>query len=186
MYRGMSAGARLAARPANMSAAVMSDCFVTPSFSRTRTYGAGAIEAADERLAEEVKANRAHRKKVVAHGEGVKNFQRSKADQEAYDQTPEGIEEQIAEARRRRKWLEEEVEKAKLLELALMKKQKMALEKKKKAKDRESAKEAMERKLKAAFVRKLEESGGKPAGVSKSVPPKKAPASMQRKKEGVE
>jgi hypothetical protein len=100
--------------------------------------------------------------------------------------TPEGIEEQIAEARRRRKWLEEEVEKAKLLELALMKKQKMALEKKKKAKDRESAKEAMERKRKAAFARKLEESGGKPAGVSKSVPPKKAPASMQRKKEGVE
>jgi hypothetical protein len=36
MYKRMSAGARLAARPANMTAVVMSDCSVNPSFARTR------------------------------------------------------------------------------------------------------------------------------------------------------
>ena len=60
-----------------------------------------------------------------------------------------------------------------------------AMEVKQKVKQQEKVKETMDRKRKAAFARKLEESGGKPGGVAKLISPRqspeKAPASMQRK-----
>jgi predicted RNase H-like nuclease (RuvC/YqgF family) len=165
-----------------MTAAVIGNHSVTPSFVRTRMYGANVREEADDGLFEAVKANRAYRKQVAAKREEAQSVQRAKAEQEAYDESVEGIDEQISKARRRRQWLKEELEKAELLEAALMKKKKQkALDVKKKVKERENAKEALERKRKAAFARKLEESGGKPGGVTKSISPKKAPASMQRK-----
>jgi predicted RNase H-like nuclease (RuvC/YqgF family) len=164
-----------------MTAAVIGNHSVTPSFVRTRMYGANVREEADDGLFEAVKANRAYRKQVAAKREEAQSVQRAKAEQEAYDESVEGIDEQISKARRRRQWLKEELEKAELLEAALMKKKQKALDVKKKVKERENAKEALERKRKAAFARKLEESGGKPGGVTKSISPKKAPASMQRK-----
>jgi hypothetical protein len=171
--------------PANITTAVLSEHSVTPSFGRTRMYGAGLCEEADERLLEELKANRAYHKQVATKREEAQSVQRAKATQEAYDQPAGSIDEQIFKARRRRQWLKDELEKVKLIEAGLLKKKQKALDVKKKVKDRENAKEAMERKPRAAFARKLEESGGKPDGVMKSISPhqspKRAPASMQRK-----
>ncbi|KAF1842287.1 uncharacterized protein K460DRAFT_409702 [Cucurbitaria berberidis CBS 394.84] len=174
MYKGMSRNAATWARPIDMSAAVLQDPTAMRAYTgNSRMYGAGAREAADERLNEEVKARHAARR-------GVAGRQQRTTDQNVHDNSLAVIDEQLADARRRREFLEEELEKAKAIEDTLKRKRAKAVSNNN-VQHLEKGKAEKERMRQAAFKRKLEESGGKPSGVTKRASPSKVPAAIVRK-----
>jgi hypothetical protein len=141
-------------------------------------YGAGACEAADERLLEEVRARRLASNQAKARRQVIAN-------QKAHDESAESINKQLAELRSRRQFLEDELKKNKAEEAALLRKAKRASEVKKKVGEMETVKEEKERRRKAAFEAKKKGMGAKPTGITKVVaakqPAQKAPLSMLRK-----
>jgi hypothetical protein len=154
-------------RPVNMTNVVLNSGS-TSSFGQVRMYGAGAKEAADERLLEQVRARR------LASNQ-AKAGQVTMANDKAFEESAEGIQKQLAEIRARRQFLEEELKKNKTIEAALLRKAERAAVVKKKVNEKETAKEERERKRNAALEQKKKEMGAKPAGVAKVVTPKKSP-----------
>ncbi|EDU47304.1 hypothetical protein PtrSN002B_011375 [Pyrenophora tritici-repentis] len=87
-----------------------------PSFQRVIPYGAGAVEAADERLLEEVKARRLARSQAKARHQAVrpaaKGQQVARTGVAAQHQPMLPIDRKLAKAQARREHLEEELKKA--------------------------------------------------------------------------
>ncbi|KAH7078731.1 hypothetical protein BKA63DRAFT_465310 [Paraphoma chrysanthemicola] len=125
----------------------------------SRNYGAGAIEASDARIGEEIAARRQARIDsygVVAEGR-VRDDIRVAA-------------KELGEIRPQRQALEEKVKKLKAAEGQLERKRGDLITKHKTMVESKKNMAEKERKREAAFARKNEQMGAKPAGVRKAVP----------------
>lgn len=129
-------------------------------YNTKRGYGPGVIEAADERLNEEVKTRRqarANSRSSPTCGPEA----RAKLELERSKQT-------LAEARRRRKALKADLEDAKALEALWEHKTELAGKHFKKMRELNNEKAEKERRRQAAFQEKERRMGAKPTGVEKN------------------
>ena len=143
--------------------------FRNPSslLSTRRNYGAGAQEDADARLLEEVVARRQQ-----ARARAPKPLDREQLVREELAETNK----ELDEARRRREFLEKELEEAKIAENALVRKKGCIIERIKNIIKLKKESTQKERKREAALNQKEKDLGARPVGVRKVVQAAKGPA----------
>lgn len=132
-----------------------------PCAITARNYGAGVIEAADERLKEEI-ATRSH----------VRAPEQPKSLEHRVRGELEKTNRELTKARRRRKALEAELKEARKAESELEQKQGKIIGRIKNIRKSMKEKTERERRRQAAMVRKQDERGAKPAGIRKTIPSK--------------
>ncbi|CAE7208588.1 hypothetical protein PTNB73_07648 [Pyrenophora teres f. teres] len=168
---------------ANMANAVMNGTSQpTPSFERVHTYGAGAVEAADERLQAEIKARRLARSQAKSQQQvmrptikGQHQVARTGATvqhqvarvRKTSIQSLLPIDRELAKARDRREFLEQELKKAVAEEKELDRKKARMMESETRRTELEKKKAERDRKRSAAIARHMEATGGKPTGITK-------------------
>lgn len=148
---------------ANMAPILFAKKTYANPYNTKRGYGPGAIEAADDRLNEEVKARRQARassKSSPTCGPEV----RAELELERSKRT-------LAEARRRRKALEAELEDAKAIEALWEHKTELNSKHFRKMRESNKQKAEKERRRQAAFKEKERKMGAKTTGVEKNKKP---------------
>jgi chromosome segregation ATPase len=158
VYKGMSVAGLLQTRPIDMSSTLF-----RPEGSLgsqiSRNYGAGAIEASNARILEEAAARR----------QAQTNTRRPTGTEGRFRQEIKATNEELTDMRRRRQVLEAKLTELKAKEGRLEQKKAGLIARLKNVSSLSRNPTEKERKREAAFARKREEMGAKPAGVRKVV-----------------
>jgi hypothetical protein len=158
-YKGMASHLIKNLAPADMSNTVFrpATCLIGTS---SRNYGAGALEASNERLAKEITVRRELREESFAQQEATLTKLTSENELEATNA-------ELTKARRRRKWLEEELQQAQAVENTILRRKKRAIEMGEKMKLKKNEQMEKDMRRQAAFKRKEQDIGARPTGVIK-------------------
>jgi hypothetical protein len=161
-YKGMAPHLVKNPAPADMSSTLFRPTTSLMGIS-SHTYGAGVLEASNERLDKEVATRRKLREESFAQQEAATT-------KLTYDNELEAVNAELSKARRRRKWLEEELQQAQAVENTISRRKKRAIEMGKKMEAKKNGKTETERRRQAAFERKEQRIGARPTGVIKATP----------------